>query len=142
MDNRCGSVERTQTKTFSRTVAQTESYESDVGVEISVGTSFDVGVPFLGSASVDLSVTASYSHSWGKEAYEERTYATEVNCRSPAGVMTTCSYTATRNQMTVPYSMTLVNKGGYTKNVTGTWRGVQTSDDVVTFAEKKGGITC
>jgi len=91
-DNRGGSIERVITRGFSETFAQTENWGNNVGAEITVGTSFSTGVPFIAEGEISMEVSASYEHEWGRETYREITYSTEVNCRAPPRTRVECRY--------------------------------------------------
>jgi hypothetical protein len=134
-DNRDGTVARKLTKEFSKTVSQTETYENEVGVEISATTTFECGVPYVAKGEVETTLTSGYKHTWGKEDYTETTYTDTVECESPPGVKTICSYVAKRAKMDVPYTMYLTRPGGSTRTVGGVWKGVSTFEDHISFDE-------
>jgi len=134
-DNRDGTVARKLTKEFSKTVSQTETYENEVAVEISATATFETGVPFIAKGEVETTLTSGYKHKWGKQDYTETTYTDTVECESPPGVKTICSYVAKRAKMDVPYTMYLTRPGGFTRTVGGVWKGVSTFEDHISFDE-------
>ena len=106
-DNRGGSIERVITRGFSETFAQTENWGNAAGAEISVGTSFSTGVPFIAEGEISMEVSASYEHTWGKETYHETTYSTTVTCKAPPKTKVVCSYITNSAKLDVPYTMHL-----------------------------------
>ena len=50
-----------------KSVTKTSSYSHTVGVSVTTGTEFAVGIPLLAEGKVSLEISASYEHTWGKE---------------------------------------------------------------------------
>jgi len=92
-------------------------------------------VPFIAEGKISTEVSVSYEHTWGTEKYHENTYSTTVNCEAPKKKKVVCNYVTNAAKLNVPYKMHLTQLGGFTKTIEGTWKGVQTFNDHISFDE-------
>jgi len=130
-----GSIERDCSRTEAATVAQTETYENNAEVSITMGTTFSAGVPFVADGEISTELSASYGHTWGTETYDEKEYRQNIECVSPPGILTVCKYVATKARMDVPYTMHLTKPGGFHQSTAGIWHGISTFDAHIEFRE-------
>ena len=66
-----------------------------------MAASFSVGVPFIASVKLDLSVTASYSHEWGGSVGIEETVSSSTQITVPAGKKGTATVVIKRKNLDV-----------------------------------------
>lgn len=92
----------TVTYSFEKSVEGT--WNNTVGTELTVATSFSAGVPFIADTKLEISVTASASHSWGGSEGKRTTFSGQVSTTVPPmkkGVLKAMVANAT---MVVPFS--------------------------------------
>jgi len=113
-------------RTVSQGIGQTESYENNVEVGITVGTTFETGVPLVANGQVSMELSVGYNHAWGTEIYNTTDYVQNIPCVAPPGRLKICRYSAGKSRLDVPYTMVVGQAGGWEENITGTWYGVST----------------
>ena len=62
--NKSGQMQTTR-YTVTKSVTESSSFSHTAGASITVGTTFEVGVPLIAMGSISLSVSASYSYTSG-----------------------------------------------------------------------------
>jgi hypothetical protein len=134
-NNKQGSITRDCSRIISKTVAQTESYENSIGVGITVGTTFEAGVPFVAEGQISMELSTTYTHTWGDSTYEETKYEQNVKCTVPAKTSVVCKYVSYKAELDVPYTMHLTKPGGWKKSHSGVWHAVSTFDAHVEYIE-------
>ena len=72
-----------QTLTYSYEKSSVGTWNNTAGIEIGAKTSFSAGVPFVASAQFEISVSASYSHSWGGQEGEKETITSSTTVTVP-----------------------------------------------------------
>jgi len=114
------SVEQSMSFSVTKSVTEESTFEKSAGVSLTVGTSFECGIPFVSNGEVSLELTASGSWTWG----EAKSISTEVQATFPVVVppnkQIECKAVLTKSKLTVPYVLTF----GDGSTETGTWFGV------------------
>jgi len=110
IDNEDSSVEQSTQFAVSESVTETASFTHTAGASVTLGTSFEVGLPLVSKGQVSASVTASYEFSAGTEKSETKTMSATYNCVAPAGKNVSCEALLFKYRMTVPYTMTWQHK--------------------------------
>ena len=57
-----------------------------------VGYSFTAGIPDVASVTQSVSVTGSYSHTWGKTESETKKWTTHDSCTAGPGIKAVCTF--------------------------------------------------
>ena len=107
--NRSSNTQTTK-YTVSRTVTETSSFQHTAGAEVSVGTTFSAGVPFIAEGEISVSVTASYEYSAGTENSEEKSVQAEFACVGAPHKVTECDALMFSDQINVPYTRYWIQK--------------------------------
>lgn len=94
-----------KTLVVSKTTSSSKSWEHTAGVSVTAGVKFESGIPFVAKAEVSVSVTGSYSHTWGNTETEEKSWSVRDECVSGAGIKTTCEFFVTKKQIHVPFTI-------------------------------------
>lgn len=89
--------------TFNETVTETSTFTRQAGVEISAGTEFKCGLPFVADGKVDVSVKASRSITWGKETSIAQGITDTVTVNIAPYTVVTCEAKLTEMLLEVPY---------------------------------------
>jgi len=114
------SVEQSMSFSVTKSITEESTFEKSAGVSLTVGTSFDCGIPFVSNGSVSMELTASASWTWG----ETNSTSQEVQATFPVVVPPNKQVVAkavlTKSKLTVPYVLTF----GDGSTETGTWFGV------------------
>lgn len=128
VDARYSSTPDTERFVYEYSETTTSSWERSTGVDFTVGQEFTVSVPIFGGfeSTSSFSTTTSVSHTWGEVNEESETITVDSSCSAAAGFMENCEVVATREEVDVPYTMTLSKPGGFTMTQTGIWHGVAT----------------
>jgi len=127
------SREQSMEFSYNEQVSTTSSFQHTAGVEITVGTSFQCGVPCLAEGKIEVGVTASYQHSWGKSETTSKSYTGKVPVRTNKNTAVVCKAIIKEAKLEVPYKIHF--ESGRTSS--GIWHGVSTWDFHVTFDERK-----
>lgn len=88
----------------SKTTESTKSWEHTVGVSITAGMTFSVGVPLVAEGEASLEVTASYDHTWGTTESQSKTWTVEDDCIAGAGMKVTCEFFVIKKSLHVPWT--------------------------------------
>jgi len=92
-----------------QTVEEKSFFETSQGVSMTVGTTFESGVPFVGDVSINFSLTASFQQTFGKEVSKSKTITATFPVAAPAGKKVVCDAIVTKSKLQVPYSFTFAD---------------------------------
>jgi len=116
----------TQSMSFEVTekIEESSTFEQEVGVTLTIGASFEVGLPFVGNGEISTELTTSFACKYGVA----QTFSTEVTASfqlvAPPHKKVICQAIVTKSKLEVPYVFTFAD--GYTE--TGTWSGTSAWD--------------
>lgn len=81
--NKSSSATSGETLTYSYTKSKTGTWNNTAGMQIGAKATFEAGVPFVADAKLELSISASYSHSWGGSEGEQETVSESTTIQVP-----------------------------------------------------------
>lgn len=91
-------------------VSETMSFTRTAGASVTVGTSFEAGIPGVGTAGVSTELSASIEFSSGKESTVEKTKTVKFTCTAPPHKRAVCNAMMKKDKINVPYVMTWSHK--------------------------------
>lgn len=97
---------------YTATTTTTESYELSNKYSISATATYGSKAPLIG-ASFSVTLGASVTTTWKTTKTKTVTKTYPYTCTSPAGKITTCKVLYLRGRMVVPFTLTLIRKGGF-----------------------------
>jgi hypothetical protein len=114
-DSQTSDVQQTLEYSYQRSKVGT--WNNTAGVEIGAEASFEAGVPFIASADLTLSVSASSSLQWGGSEGTEETDSSTIQITVPAGKEGKATVVVKRKALDVPFrcKQKVVYKDGTTK---------------------------
>jgi hypothetical protein len=114
-DSQTSDVQQTLEYSYQRSKVGT--WNNTAGVEIGAEASFEAGVPFIASADLTLSVSASSSPRWGGSEGTEETDSSTIQITVPAGKEGKATVVVKRKALDVPFrcKQKVVYKDGTTK---------------------------
>lgn len=86
--------------------SETGTWNNTVGVEITIGMSFEAGVPFIASANFEIQISTSYSHEWGGSKSIEKEINGQLEISIPPRKKGTVSLIVSKASMDVPFTYT------------------------------------
>uniref|UniRef100_A0A8C5WCK9 Tachylectin 2 domain-containing protein n=1 Tax=Leptobrachium leishanense TaxID=445787 RepID=A0A8C5WCK9_9ANUR len=129
------------TFTFSKTLTEISTFSHDHGFTVAVGaeTTFKAGFPFVAEAEYKISVNVSTTHNWNfkEENQTQTTFSSSTDVEVPAGCAIRMIASVTKGEMEVPYRMVIRTLFGYETTITGTWKGVNHYNLMVTQEDYK-----
>jgi hypothetical protein len=84
-------------------VTEEYSWSHSLGVSVTLGTSFNCGIPIIAEGKVDVSLELSYQFTWGGSVSKEESWGFEVPMSVPPGKKYLCSILVAMTQIYVPY---------------------------------------
>jgi len=110
----------------------TSLFESSIEVSVSIGTSFEAGVPFVGNATISAELTDSSTQTYGKTTSVTKTVTATFPLVAPPQTKVICDAVVTKSKLKVPYSFTFADQSVES----GTWYGVSAWGLVAQLTEK------
>lgn len=92
---------------YSYKKSETGTWNNTVGVELTVGMSFEAGVPFIASANFEVQISTSYSHEWGGSKTIEKEINGQLEVSIPPRKKGTVSIIVSKASMDVPFTYTI-----------------------------------
>lgn len=86
--------------------SETGTWNNTAGVELTVGMSFEAGVPFIASANFEVQISTSYSHEWGGSKTIEKEINGQLEVSIPPRKKGTVSIIVSKASMDVPFTYT------------------------------------
>ena len=114
-DSKSSNIQQTLSYSYERSKVGT--WNNTAGVGVGASTSFSAGVPFIGSAKVQVSVTASYSHQWGGSEGTVVTVSDATQITVPGGKKGEVAVLVKKKKLDVSftYKETIIYKDGKKK---------------------------
>jgi len=112
----------TQSMSFQveESVDDTSFFESSTEVALSVGTSFETGVPYVEGGEISTELTTSFAQTFGETTSATKTVSGTFPLETPSKMKVVCKALVTKFNLEVPYVFTYAS-GTVEK---GTWHGV------------------
>lgn len=86
--------------------SETGTWNNTVGVELTIGMSFEAGIPFIASANFEIQISTSYSHEWGGSKSIEKEINGQLEVSIPPRKKGTVSIIVSKASMDVPFTYT------------------------------------
>ena len=120
--------------TIRETTEQQSTFETEVGLEIGVTTSFKCGVPILAEGKVEVSAKVHTNLKWGSTNTTSQSWEASVPLTVPPHTHLRVTATVTESIMDVPFTTTWKSpKTGKTMTTKGIFRGLSSSDLTTNF---------
>ena len=110
IDNKDSTSVQSTTFSVSEEVTETSSFTHTAGASVTVGTTFEAGVPLVAKGEISTEVSASYEYSAGTEKSVTKTLQADYNCVAKPGKRVTCETFLFKYLVSVPYTQTWQHK--------------------------------
>jgi hypothetical protein len=80
------------------------SWSHTAGVSITLGTTFDAGIPFVVGGEVTASVTGSKKYTWGDKIEKRKIWKSTDTCVAAPGFKVTCEFKVTKTILSIPFT--------------------------------------
>ncbi|XP_063678598.1 natterin-3-like [Bolinopsis microptera] len=85
-------------------------FSRTTGASVTLGTSFEIGVPGIASGSISSEISASMEFSAGESSTVTKTVSVELPCTAPPNKKAVCKAVMIKDSVEVPYVMTWSHK--------------------------------
>jgi hypothetical protein len=127
-------VTQTPIITISETTEQQSTFETEVGVEIGITTSFSCGVPMVAEGKVEVSAKVHTNQKWGTTNTTSQMWEASVPLTVPPYTHLRVTATVTESVLDVPFTTTWKSpKTGKTTTTKGMFRGLSSSELATSF---------
>ena len=129
-----GSESQTVQIESSITVTETSSFSYTAGFSLSIGTTFETGIPFVAAGQVSTTLTVSHELSFGSEFSTERTFTAILPVTCASGEIIEVECVVFQAQLNVPYTLYLrADKSGSDFESNGIWTGTSAYEFICDF---------
>ncbi|KAI9243024.1 hypothetical protein BY458DRAFT_448445, partial [Sporodiniella umbellata] len=136
LDNSKSSQTQTMKFTYNEKITNTSTFEHTHGFEMSIGTTFKTGIPFI--AEGEIKIDASTKHEWkyGEQTSFEKSYQNELPVQCAPFKKIIAKASVTESIINIPYKITWKSKRMGTKiSSEGIYKGVSTWNLTNSFEE-------
>uniref|UniRef100_A0ACD5W3U8 Uncharacterized protein n=1 Tax=Avena sativa TaxID=4498 RepID=A0ACD5W3U8_AVESA len=137
-----GSRDNRETISLKYSVSRETKWDSTASIKLGVTTTVQAGIPEVASASVQVSIEFTFSHSWGQAVTRTEEHSTEYEVTVPPNTMVKLRVLATQATCEVPFSYSQEDVLSSGKKVVykfndGIYRGVNSYGFKIDVSEKK-----
>lgn len=133
-----GDVMQSMAVAFSRTATETSSFSKTEGFSLSVGASFETGVPILAEAKLNVTQTTTASWTYGKSESKADSRNYTFNLQVPAKTTYKAKVVVAMYKASATYVATYRSSTGKIMTLAGKWSGIKAGK--ITYDIYKGGV--
>ncbi|KAK6533644.1 hypothetical protein TWF694_002578 [Orbilia ellipsospora] len=127
---------QTSTITFSESVEEERSFQSELGTTLGISSTASVGIPLVAEGKVTVSAEISTTISWGKTDRVTKTWSDAVAVTTGPKKVIKVYASARQSRFTVPFTAVWKSKStGETMSTKGNYEGVSVYDFDTTYSE-------
>jgi hypothetical protein len=122
-------IQQSMEFSINKTMVHTSTFEYTLGFSVTVGASWDAGIPFVAEAKVKVDVTNSHTFKWGSTNSSSKSYIARLPVVTPPLATAQAVSSVTSSTINVPFTMYLKSAStGVEVQTKGIYKGATTWD--------------